>query len=300
MTKVSIVLPTYNGSRYIKDSINSIIGQTFLDWELIIINDCSTDETLAICEEFAQKDNRIKVFSNQENLKLPASLNVGFSKATGEYLTWTSDDNLYKPNAIEVMSKYLDNNSNVDFVSADMDWIDEELNVIGKASDKCKRNSPITLTYYCNIGACFLYRKEIANAVGSYDETCFLAEDIDYWYRIALSGNIHYINENLYQYRTSPYNLSNTRTNACREAECRVRAKYANDIINKYAKNIFEKLACWYQISQKDKNFVTSYWYIIYHFLYVKPIKFILNWGLHFHSDKKRLRAKILMNLTTV
>ena len=103
MPKVSIVLPTYNGSAFITEAIDSILNQTFSDFELIIVNDCSTDNTFQLCKDYAQKDKRIKLISNSTNLKLPASLNVGFSYATGEYFTWTSDDNYYKDNAIEKM-----------------------------------------------------------------------------------------------------------------------------------------------------------------------------------------------------
>ena len=71
---VSIVLPTYNGEKYLADSIESVISQTYKNWELIIINDCSTDKTLEIAQSYAAKDNRIKVYSNDENLKVPKSL----------------------------------------------------------------------------------------------------------------------------------------------------------------------------------------------------------------------------------
>ena len=69
MPKVSIVLPSFNGSLFIKDSIQSILAQTFEDFELIIVNDCSTDNTLEICNEFAKKDKRIRIISNYRNLK---------------------------------------------------------------------------------------------------------------------------------------------------------------------------------------------------------------------------------------
>lgn len=96
MPKVSIVLPTFNGSKYIKQSVESVLSQTFTDFELIIVNDCSTDDTLSICNELKELDSRITIISNETNKKLPASLNIGFRRAVGEYFTWTSDDNLFK------------------------------------------------------------------------------------------------------------------------------------------------------------------------------------------------------------
>ena len=125
MPKISIVLPTYNGEKYIQESIESIINQTFKDWELIIVNDCSNDDTSLIVNEYIKKDNRIRVINNNENKKLPASLNVGFNNAKGEYYTWTSDDNLYKNIALEVMYDFLEKNKKYQMVCAGMNYVDE-------------------------------------------------------------------------------------------------------------------------------------------------------------------------------
>lgn len=98
---VSIVLPTFNGEEFLAQSIESVLKQSYKNLELIIVNDCSTDSTPRIIEEFAKKDSRIKIIHNTINQKLPRSLNIGFNAASGEYWTWTSDDNYYLENAIE-------------------------------------------------------------------------------------------------------------------------------------------------------------------------------------------------------
>ena len=98
---ISIVLPIYNGEKYMKQSIDSVINQTYANWELLIVDDGSTDNTAAIAREYAEKDNRIKYYKNPQNMRLPKTLNRGFSLATGDYLTWTSDDNYYYPTALE-------------------------------------------------------------------------------------------------------------------------------------------------------------------------------------------------------
>ncbi len=105
---VSVILPVYNGEDTIAESIDSVLAQTYQNLELVIVNDCSTDGTQAILKEYEAKDRRVRVIDNSVNLKLPRSLNVGFSDAKGEYLTWTSDDNLYHPSAIEEMAAVLD------------------------------------------------------------------------------------------------------------------------------------------------------------------------------------------------
>lgn len=87
MPEISIVLPTYNGERYLKQSIESILGQTYTDWELIVVNDCSTDSTQEIIDFYRKKDTRIRTIFNCTNQKLPESLNIGFREAKGEYFT---------------------------------------------------------------------------------------------------------------------------------------------------------------------------------------------------------------------
>jgi glycosyltransferase involved in cell wall biosynthesis len=115
--KVSIVLATHNGAKYIKQSIDSCLNQTYKNIQLIIIDDASTDETPEIIKSY--KDNHIIHLAPKKNLRLPKALNLGFSYAVGDYLTWTSDDNEYLPEAIETMKSYLDKNKHVDLVYAD-------------------------------------------------------------------------------------------------------------------------------------------------------------------------------------
>ena len=126
---VSIVLPVYNGEEFLRESLDSIIDQTYKNWELLILDDCSTDNTPVIAKEYATKDDRIKYIRNEKNLKLPGNLNKGFSLAKGEYLTWTSDDNKYRPIAIEKMLGELNRNSS-DLVYASYQVIDESGNNI--------------------------------------------------------------------------------------------------------------------------------------------------------------------------
>ena len=107
---VTIVLPCYNGAGFLAQSIDSVIAQTFTDWELIIVNDCSKDNSLEIMQRYAEKDNRIRIINNEHNLKLPGALNRGFQEAKGKYLTWTSHDNRMGPTMLEEFVSYLDNN----------------------------------------------------------------------------------------------------------------------------------------------------------------------------------------------
>src|SRR5215468_4846876 len=97
---VSVVLPTYNGSRYLRGAVESVLAQTLADFELIVVDDCSTDATPALVAELAARDPRIIAVRHEANRKLPGALNTGFARARGRYFTWTSDDNLYAPAAL--------------------------------------------------------------------------------------------------------------------------------------------------------------------------------------------------------
>lgn len=205
---VSIILPTYNGEKYIKSSIQSILEQSYPDWELIVIDDCSTDSTNTIVQKFVNRDKRIKLYRNSENLRLPASLNIGFKKSQGDYLTWTSDDNLYKPYAIERLLKALQKSNQIGLVFSRMEYID--------ANGKSKGLSDLPgntkeLHYHNIIGASFMYTREVYEKIGDYDTGKFLMEDYDYWLRIFKVYPIKYLPDILYQYRQHENSLTETR-----------------------------------------------------------------------------------------
>lgn len=211
--KVSIILPVYNGEKYIEEAIDSIIKQTYTNWELVIINDCSTDNTLEIINKYAVMDKRIRVYTNENNLKLPKSLNAGFSHAEGDYFTWTSDDNILKDNAIQTMAEYLDGNPETDMVYANYSLISPE----GEVGSRLNLMDPKYLLIGNIVGACFMYRKDIADRVGEYDANLFLAEDYDYWLRIYLAGNMKHISDDLYLYRQHPGSLTETKKKSVNE-----------------------------------------------------------------------------------
>ncbi len=230
MCRVSIVLPVYNGEKYICKSLDSILIQSFKDWELIIINDCSTDASNEIISEYAKKDDRITVINNEVNRKLPTSLNIGFDHASGEYLTWTSDDNIYLNTAFEKMVRYLDCHKEM-LVCAGMKSIDED----GRVFSEWAPYSDDFMFYQDCVGACFLYRREVIDDIGKYDTNRFLVEDYEYWLRILTHyGSIGYIDEKLYLYRFHAASLTGTRKKEIRTQLLRLRKSYIEDILNHY------------------------------------------------------------------
>lgn len=192
---ISIVLPTYNGAKYIRHSIESCLNQSYRNIELIIVNDASTDSTPNIIEEYSHQDNRVKILHHSKNKKLPSALNTGFSASKGSYLTWSSDDNIYNETAMYEMLNFLTKNTKYSMVYTNY------IKVGSSSEPKLIRNPYITELLFGNpIGACFLYTRRVYEAVGDYCTNSFLAEDYEYWVRIFESFEIAHFDSCLYQY----------------------------------------------------------------------------------------------------
>jgi glycosyltransferase involved in cell wall biosynthesis len=235
LPKVSIVLPTYNGARYIKKSIDSCLNQTWKNIELVIVDDGSTDNTPEIIK--SHKDKRIKYFRHEKNRGLPHALNSGFAKSTGKYLTWTSDDNYYAEEAIERMLSFL-RERNCSFVYCDYYMFEED-----SLSNQCVKLADCPALQNGNeIGPCFLYSREVMETIGSYDPVTELAEDYDYWIRASKKFTMCHINEPLYFCRFHNKSLTSQRgLFEVKIVDFLVRLK--NDIINiNQATNLFVNL----------------------------------------------------------
>ena len=100
MAKVSIIMPAYNAEKYVDKAIMSVIGQIYDDWELVIVDDCSTDRTAETCESYSAKDGRIKLFKNISNQGISRTKNIALSKATGKYIAFCDDDDIMNEKAL--------------------------------------------------------------------------------------------------------------------------------------------------------------------------------------------------------
>lgn len=213
---VSIVLPVFNGDKYLEEAIDSILQQTYQHFELIVINDGSTDNSGLIADHFAKRDNRVRVV-HQENQKLPRSLNNGFSLSKGEYFTWTSHDNILKPNFLERMVSCLSKHPFWEMVYANMDLIDEEGCALIKSNwfsgyQVPKHSEHIHLptdtselnTWPNNfVGGAFLYRKRVNDLLAGYSEAQITREDYDYWMQVNAFFTLKHVDfrQPIYQYR---------------------------------------------------------------------------------------------------
>jgi glycosyltransferase involved in cell wall biosynthesis len=203
---VSIILPTYNGHKYLPQAIESCLAQTYRRWELIVVDDCSTDVTPQTIAKYSAAEPRIRVIRHDVNRKLPEALNTGHAAAMGSYLAWISDDNRFVPHAIEEMTAFLEHNPIVGLVYADCVVIDEN----GRYLRDFPAAPPSKLAYFNAVGACFMYRRSVYQSVGSYDTELFLAEDYDYWLRIYRQFDIAHLPKLLYEYRRHDQSLTST------------------------------------------------------------------------------------------
>lgn len=122
---VSVVMPAYNAERFIEEAINSVISQTMPDWELIVIDDCSTDNTYQIVAKFAEKDKRIHLLANKENMRVARSRNKGLDVCHGEYVALLDSDDYYKPEMLQKMVERAEE-TKADIIYCSYELVDEQ------------------------------------------------------------------------------------------------------------------------------------------------------------------------------
>ena len=205
---VSIILTTLNGARYLRESMDSCLGQTYRNIELIVVDGGSTDGTLDVLA--AYRDQRLQLVHQTGNVgRLPGALNIGLSVGRGEYLTWMQDDCIYDPCAIEVMVSTLQAHPEVGQVYADFWEIDASGTIIGK-------QVPLQPEQFLSAkgdpaGVCFLIRRSVRDVVGPHDVDTFPVQDADYRWRIARQFQSLHIHEPLYYWRLHPHSLTGSR-----------------------------------------------------------------------------------------
>jgi teichuronic acid biosynthesis glycosyltransferase TuaG len=145
---VSIITPTYNAEKFITETLKSVQNQTYQNWEMILVDDASTDETVKIISDFAEKDNRIKLFKLEKNSGNGFARNIALEKAVGKYIAYLDADDLWFPMKLEKQIQFLKAN-NQHFTFSFYDCIDEEGNSLNRSVE-----APLNLTYdelfFCN------------------------------------------------------------------------------------------------------------------------------------------------------
>lgn len=159
---VSVIIPTFNSEKFISETILSVMNQTYPNWEIILVDDCSRDETVAIISRFAQSDNRIQVLELSVNSGTGVARNAALTVAKGKYIAFLDADDLWKPEKLDEQINFMQTNK-LPFTFSFYDCIDED----GKSLNK-RVEAPINLSYrqlfFCNY---------VGNLTAIYDVSYF-------------------------------------------------------------------------------------------------------------------------------
>jgi len=230
---VTIIVPVYNGERYLRDSLDSIIAQTYTNLEILVMDDASNDESPGI---IASCGDKIKSYRQLKNVGQFANVNSGISRAGGEYIAVYHADDIYDPKIVETEVKYLQNYPEAGavfckdiFIGAD----GHEYNRL-KINESIKTGSPLSYPDVLNamltfknvflVGPTAMVRSSVYQDVGTYQGDEFhIASDLEMWMRIAKKYPVLVIDEYLHQYRHDHGNLSQNYYHLRTEAEIHFR-----------------------------------------------------------------------------
>lgn len=211
---VSIILPTYNGAPFLPESVESILAQTYNPYEVIIVDDGSTDNTKEVLKPFAQK---IRYINLEQNKGLPVARNTGIRLAQGEYIAFIDADDLWLPEKLQTNVEYFGRHPDVGMVYSGHTNIDEKGRTLNGGVKKRLPSGKIFFQLYSEqnfiIPSSVVVRKEVFETTGLFDEQLVNCQDWDMWLRIAFYFKIEGINEPLVKYRHNPHSLSKNRNN---------------------------------------------------------------------------------------
>src|ERR671932_1471107 len=185
MPLISVIIPVYNGEKTIKNTIDSVLNQSFTDFEVIVVNDGSQDLTLAVINEI--KDARIRVFSFP-NSGVSASRNRGLAEAKGEFISFLDADDLWTPDKLEAQLKALQENPEAAVAYSWTDYIDESGNSFPQSNHGNFSGHvfvKLLLADFVGNGSNPLIQKQALVEVGGFDESLVAGQDWDMWVRLA-------------------------------------------------------------------------------------------------------------------
>ena len=201
--KVSILMCVYNGETYLQKAVESILAQTFKDFEFVIVDDGSTDSSWYILTEYRKKDARIVLIQNEDNLGLEKSLNKGIAATKGEYVARQDADDISLPNRLQLQVDFLDAHPEVGALGSAVEFIDPNGTVLRQLELPTDDESikSLLLINNCLWHSSMVIRKSLLQKLGGYDEKMLHAEDYDLWWRIGRNSRLATLPEILLQYR---------------------------------------------------------------------------------------------------
>ena len=216
--KITVLIPVYNVAPYVAEAIESILKQTCTDFELLIINDGSTDGTRDEVLKF--RDSRIRFIENEQNIGLANTLNKGLDLARGEYIARMDGDDISLPHRLEKQVAVLDNHPEIDICGAGYRFFGAKNYDVIYPQEHEAIKAGLLLGCYMIIP--IFRKKSINDAELRYEQDFFPAEDYRFWTQCVMQLKMYNIREILFNYRTHPTQVSETMTN---QPEMTVRVK---------------------------------------------------------------------------
>ncbi len=209
---ISVLMPAYNAEEYIAEAIESILNQTFKYFEFIIVDDCSTDSTLKIIQEYAKVDKRIIVRKNEKNLKICGTLNKGIELAGGKYIARMDADDWSYPDRLYKQFRFMEKNPDIVLSGGTIEICDEKMNVLNKrkysiADEEIRKK----IFRYSPFGhPATIWKTEIIKKSGSYNEAFIVAQEYDLYFRVGKMGKFGNLLDTIYRLRI--HNKSSSQT----------------------------------------------------------------------------------------
>ncbi len=202
---VSIIMPAYNVEKYISDSISSVINQTYENWELLVIDDCSIDNTVKIINEFVKLDSRIKPIFNSINSGTPAKAkNKALPFSKGEYIAFLDSDDIWLKDKLTNQISLMQNNENYALVYTGGYLIDENNNEIKKFLPKYECGnilSNMLKRYEVNNQSVIIKKEALLDTIGMFNENIIIGEDYNLFMNIIAKYEVCSIKKYLIKYR---------------------------------------------------------------------------------------------------
>jgi len=201
---VTVILPAYNAEKYIREAVQSVINQNYEKWELLVINDGSTDKTSQIISKF--NDNRIK-YIKQINRGVSSARNAGLNLANGKYITFLDADDLLSSNSLIKRVDFLEFHQNIDIVDGKIDVMDSKMDKVIRTYSPyyngklLPRLMALDSRVFFNV--CYMFKKEVLGDI-RFKEKMTHAEDLLFYMELSNQNNIHYgyVSDKIYFYRS--------------------------------------------------------------------------------------------------
>ncbi len=228
--KVSVVMPTYNAREYLREAIESVLNQTFKDFEFLIIDDGSTDDTVEIIKSY--RDPRV-VLHRRRHRGLVSALNYGIKVARGEYIARMDADDISEPRRFELQVEFLDGHPDHVLVGTTTQIIDTKGRTVEVAAEPLGHEELQRGLLVRNVLAhgSVMMRKEVVRQVGGYDPKAVHAEDYDLWARISRKGKLAILPLPLFKWRLNPQGISVTKAKVQRRTVERIKERQWQDFL---------------------------------------------------------------------